>query len=237
MLADAGSKALSRKATVDWENLQTDVAAYLEGSGDDNWRETFVPLIEGVVTDQAKNWTAQFGIQFSVQQLMASEWLANYTLEFARPIMETTLTGISDVLTRAQLDGWGMGQTRNALGVLFDRYANDVTLTDEQRKWFGDRTPAYRRDLISRTESTRASGAGEQAMLTEWGAPRKEWLAARDARTRESHAGAGGQVVATDKPFKVGRYKMMHPGDMSLGALVSEIARCRCGVAPVLEKD
>ena len=66
---------------------------------------------------------------------------------------------------------------------------------------------------------------------------KRRWVCTKDARTRFSHGMADGQiVVGTKEPFKVGGYKMMFPGDKSLGAPGHEIYNCRCTTRTV-EKD
>lgn len=66
---------------------------------------------------------------------------------------------------------------------------------------------------------------------------KRRWMCTKDARTRFSHGMADGQiVVGTKDPFNVGGYKMMFPGDKSLGAPGHEIYNCRCTTRTV-EKD
>ena len=66
---------------------------------------------------------------------------------------------------------------------------------------------------------------------------KRRWVCTKDARTRLSHGMADGQiVVGTKKPFIVGGYKMMFPGDKSLNAPGHEIYNCRCTTRTV-EKD
>ena len=66
---------------------------------------------------------------------------------------------------------------------------------------------------------------------------KRRWVCTKDARTRFSHGMADGQiVVGTKEPFTVGGYKMMFPGDRSLGAPGHEIYNCRCTTRTV-EKD
>lgn len=55
-----------------------------------------------------------------------------------------------------------------------------------------------------------------------------------DDRCRPTHVAAGGQVVPIDELFRVGGFKMEHPGDMSNGAPIKEAAGCRCTVLPVV---
>lgn len=66
---------------------------------------------------------------------------------------------------------------------------------------------------------------------------RRRWICTKDARTRFSHGMADGQIVTgTKEAFKVGGYKMMFPGDKSMGAPGHEIYNCRCTTRTV-EKD
>ena len=66
---------------------------------------------------------------------------------------------------------------------------------------------------------------------------KRRWTCTKDARTRFSHGLADGQIViGTKEPFNIGGYKMMFPGDSSLGAPGHEIYNCRCTTRTV-EKD
>lgn len=57
----------------------------------------------------------------------------------------------------------------------------------------------------------------------------KQWRTRGDEKVRISHKIMSGQTQKADVPFNApGGYKMNSPGDMSLGAPVSLIARCRC---------
>ena len=66
---------------------------------------------------------------------------------------------------------------------------------------------------------------------------RRKWICTKDSRTRLSHGLADGQiVVGTKTPFIVGGYKLMYPGDATMGAPGHEIYNCRCTTRTV-EKD
>lgn len=57
----------------------------------------------------------------------------------------------------------------------------------------------------------------------------REWDAAGDARTRESHKEMDGQQRRVNEPFKApSGALMMYPGDTSLHAPASETINCRC---------
>lgn len=91
-----------------------------------------------------------------------------------------------------------------------------------------------RAQRIARTMSTAAANGGK---LEGWKqsevAKGKKWRSAGGKRTRKSHRKASGQVVALDKPFKVGNSKLMYPGDPSGEA--KEIVNCRCTMQLVLD--
>lgn len=98
------------------------------------------------------------------------------------------------------------------------------------------RAERYRAEVIARTESINALRAGqyqsiEQAMETEGvqdAEAERVWDASGDALTRMTHAFADGQRRPFREPFNVGGYRIMYPGDSSLGAPASETIQCRC---------
>ncbi|MEC0125337.1 phage minor head protein [Paenibacillus pabuli] len=91
-----------------------------------------------------------------------------------------------------------------------------------------------RAQRISRTMSTAAANGGK---LEGWKqsevAKGKKWRSAAGARTRKTHRKANGQVVDLDKPFKVGKSKLMYPGDPA--GSPEEIINCRCTMQLVLD--
>lgn len=93
---------------------------------------------------------------------------------------------------------------------------------------------AFRADAIARTETHGAANYGSDSAAKLTGLPlRREWLAAQDERTRESHAEADGQIVGPDEPFKVGSSVLMFPGDPS--APPEETVNCRCVLGYVVD--
>jgi hypothetical protein len=88
---------------------------------------------------------------------------------------------------------------------------------------------------VARTEVIAANNAGShQAALgqadvlgAQPGEVAKEWLATADARTRESHLDADGEMVlGMDTPFPVGGDLLAYPGDPS--GSPEEVINCRC---------
>lgn len=94
----------------------------------------------------------------------------------------------------------------------------------------------------ARTSVTAAQNAGRMdsyaAADDQWGIKsRKKWVATKDLRTRHDHGVADNQIVDYDQPFDVGGYKMMFPGDGSLGAPGHELYNCRCTVVNATDDD
>jgi hypothetical protein len=98
----------------------------------------------------------------------------------------------------------------------------------------------YRGDMIARTEAIHALNRSEYEatkQAVEMGAVgadavKREWDSAGDSRVRWSHRRLNGQKVGLDEAFvsPVTGAKMMHPGDISLGAPAREVVACRCRV-------
>jgi len=214
---------LQRKQSIDWALIQRDWEDYFANEAPANWREVFHPLIVGTARDVNDIWTAELGIQFNVRNLLeiAALELETYEMTFAQPILSTTQSDLFALLKTAAEEGWTIERLNQGIDRLWDVYLRDDTLTDEERQWFIDRTPRYRVEMISRTESMHASN---------WAAP-----ATNDLRTRPTHAAANGQVRVIGQPFEVGGSLMLQPLDGSLGAPASEIVRCRCVTAPILD--
>lgn len=229
-----------RKATVDWEALWPDVIAYLEGAGGDNWRELFIPILQGVIADQAATWAAAMGMEFDIANLLSQDWFDAYTLKFAQEINKTTKDGLAGMFKQATGEGWTVSQMEDRIETMFTQWMKgDKTSADFD--WYDKRMPLWRRENIARTESMRSLNAGAYYLHRSWNVPMKEWLAAFDDRTRDDHRDAGMRYVeggspgpiAMDKPFTVGinnPVQMMYPGDPS--APPEQVCNCRCTIAP-----
>lgn len=88
----------------------------------------------------------------------------------------------------------------------------------------------FRANTIARTEVVGGYNggtmAGARALPDQYQPVEKEWLAALDGRTRDSHAEADGQVVPFGADFNVGGSPMPQPG---IGP-PEEVVNCRCTV-------
>jgi len=94
----------------------------------------------------------------------------------------------------------------------------------------------FRADTIARTEVMGAYNHGDNdaaQSLGEYGPIEKQWLAALDARTRESHVEANGQTVPFNADFMVGGNAMPFPGQ----GPPEEVVNCRCVVLHLYAGD
>lgn len=228
LISDAKRKSLAHKAAIQWETLLPDVVDVLKAAGE-RWNEAFAPLIAGVVTDAAEHWHAEAGLAFDVRNLEAEAYLLEQVATFSSNISATGEREIAAILQRGQADGFTVAQMQKAIELLFKQWisgdveADDVTFAM-------DRLPPYRIENIARTQTMQAYNAGSFEIYRTNNVAEKEWLAALDNHTRDSHAEANGQVVGIDEMFNVGGVEMEYPGDPS--APVEEIAQCRCAVLP-----
>lgn len=100
---------------------------------------------------------------------------------------------------------------------------------------------AYRAEVIARTESLRSVHEANEEVITQ-AVERgdldadqltREWHAAGDARTRDSHRAMNGQQRKFGETFTTGGgVSLRYPGDPS--APVAETAQCRCAVSTSL---
>ncbi len=83
--------------------------------------------------------------------------------------------------------------------------------------------------VIARTETHGAAAAASDEAAKALGLEnelRREWIAAEDSRTRETHLAVDGDVRGMDQPFDVGAAKLDRPGDPN--GPPEEIINCRC---------
>ena len=104
---------------------------------------------------------------------------------------------------------------------------------------YSDQLLRLRGETIGRHEALESLHAGQYRALqqtVEGGQVRAEqvvrrWDATGDSRVRDSHSEMDGQRRGLNEPFVTPTgYRLMHPGDASLGAPGGEVINCRCTV-------
>ena len=92
---------------------------------------------------------------------------------------------------------------------------------------------------VARTERTRVQGQARYEAIKELNKKlvgkrryRKEWIARRDDRTRDTHAEISGSIVRANEYFVMtSGAKLMYPGDPRAPA--DEVINCRCYIRKV----
>jgi len=198
------------------------------------WNKDFEPLLLGIGVDQGERWAASLGAGVvDPRQIQGSLWFQEYKLKFSDPLTRTSRDHLAQILAQGQDEGWSIPKIQGALNLTFDQWM-DGDISPEDLAFVKARFPAYRTELIARTETMRASNGSQTNLFKQWNVPRHEWVATPDAVVREAHGMADGQVVKVGEPFNVGGFSMMYPGDMSGGAGMELIANCRCTTVPFL---
>ena len=180
----------------------------------DEWirkfREAVRPILRDLVRESgdAALDDLALAIAFDVLDPRVVRFLERRAQRFAREVNETTWSALKESLA----EGIEAGESVEDLaarveGVMGDRIASSG-------------------ETIARTEVIGASnGATLEAWQQSGVVDGKEWLAALDDRTRDTHRAAHGQVVGLDENFEVGDATGPAPGQM--GAAEEDI-NCRC---------
>jgi len=164
-------------------------------------------------SDLRKTKAANFGTNDEFVQAIL-EYLSRYLLDKSvKNISETTREWVMEQIREGQAEG-----------LSFQQIARNITGADYLK---------YQALRVVRTETIRATNVGAVAAMN--ASPfevQKEWISAKDKRTRHSHRDLDGQVREMDEDFKPG---LGQPGDPRAEA--KEVINCRCTVAAVPKRD
>lgn len=181
-ILSAKKSFLARKQSVQWLTIFTDWQQYILNVAVHEWRKKFMPLMSGLVEAQGNQWAVRLGMEFDIRNLLAEQWFQDYTLKFARQVSETTESTVKDLVAQGMQEGWSVDQMANRMETVFDQWMTGL-ITPEEFAWFEERRPGYRREMIARTETIRASNYGTNRLFQQWGIEGKEWLTTQDDRT------------------------------------------------------
>lgn len=174
-----------------------------------------------LVIEAAKLTSKDIGFKFNFNQFnkLTKDYLEEKSIKWAKQVQQTTEKSIKKILVRGFEEGLGS----------YD-IANNIQ---------ADTNFSYRRsEAIARTEIISSCNYTDNLIYDiDENVIGKEWSSTGDSRTRKSHSSANGQRVKKDKPFTVGGYKLMYPGDSSLGSPASEIINCRCTTFPIFKGE
>lgn len=185
------------------------------------WERAYADGIEGalrdIVAQEGAHALRELGlmIDFDSNDPRVSQFIRESAQRFAVEVLDTM---------------WRM--LRESLGEGLDKGESIEELAERVKSVMGDRirsTP----ETIARTESGRAANAGLLEGWRQSGIVKgKQWLAALDDRTRDTHIEAHGQKRALDEDFEVGDAKGPAPGQMGVP---EEDINCRCTMLSLLE--
>lgn len=180
---------------------------------------TMKPIVANIISEQAQLAADEVGytIAFDVQDPNVIRAMEKQLQRFATEVNGTTWDALKAALAEGIAEGEGIGQLAERV---------DAVMVDRIRS---------SKETIARTEVTASSTIGTQESWRQSGVVTgKEWVAALDSRTRETHIEAHGQVVGLDDNFTVGGATGPGPGMMSSA---SESVNCRCSIAPVVDTE
>jgi uncharacterized protein with gpF-like domain len=156
--------------------------------------------------------------------------------DFAQIMRRRALRYIQQEALRRRIQRVTETTRRQIINAVDDGYRSGSTLpeTSSAIRSIIPMLARFRADAIARTETHGAANYGSNEAAKETGLPlRREWLAAQDERTRESHAEADGQIVGMDDAFAVGSSFLMYPGDPAGDP--EEVINCRCTLGYIVD--
>jgi SPP1 gp7 family putative phage head morphogenesis protein len=176
------------------------------------------PLIKTIVEEAGNLALEQVGEKsikkdFDIEDPMTAEWIKMKAMKFGTEVNETTIAKLKAELSAGVLEGESIDELAERVERLFEM-------------WYKGRSRT-----IARTETLSANNAGTVFGYEQSGVvAKKEWLATRDSRVRDSHKDMDGEQVATNKKFSNG---LEYPGDPN--GSPEEIINCRCTTIPILK--
>jgi hypothetical protein len=156
--------------------------------------------------------------------------------DFSQTMNRLALQYVQQEAIRRRIQGVTETTRRQIIGAVDRGYQDGVGTAEIARNVRGvvAGLARFRAEAIARTETHGAANFGSDSAAKLTGLPlRREWLAAQDERTRESHAAADGQIVGPEDAFTVGSSTLMYPGDPS--APPEEVVNCRCVLGYIVD--
>lgn len=166
-------------------------------------------------------------ISFDVTSPLVQHWIESRTFQLAKQANTYTLEKITEAVVdgveEAVAEGWKMGESIQAIA---DR------ITDVY-----DFAAKGRAERIAQTETNTAANMGSLEGMKQAGVEKKQWLAVRDSRTRDTHRELDEDIKGIDEDFVTtdGNH-LIGPGDPNCNA-PEEIVNCRCTMIPIFPEE
>jgi hypothetical protein len=149
-------------------------------------------------------------VRWDIAHPLSKELLAKAGLRTGERLTEAVQPILREVITAAYAEGLSVKDTAERI-----------------RLAIRDAAP-WQAEMLARTDLVSLSNGGSVMAAKMVGMPYKQWQATLDAKTREEHADADGQIVPMDQPFDVGGELLDYPGDPA--GSDANVANCRCTV-------
>jgi hypothetical protein len=172
------------------------------------------PLITATVGDAGDATLTDLGIlaRFDLNSPQAVAMIEGRAQRFARSVNETTYAALQQTLVAGINAGEGIPELSARVATIFTDAATWRTIA------------IARTEVVGAYNSGALEGAQQSGVVTG-----KNWLAALDSRTRESHVAAHrdprNRNIPLDQPFHVGDVTGMAPHDLPSA---KEVVNCRC---------
>jgi HK97 family phage portal protein len=182
------------------------------------WETETAEMAVGLYEDVAAAGVTRLSIAYGIDFDLAAQWVQDFVWaranQLSGQVTQTTYEAIRAALNEGVMAGESIDDIADRIRSLFTQ------------------TYANRAETVARTEVISAYNGAATLGATQLPSDvvaAQEWIATRDGRTREEHAGADGQIVAIGTAFDIGGTAMAYPGDPNGGA--GNVVNCRCTVA------
>lgn len=182
------------------------------------WTAETLDLASGLYEDVVAAGVTRLSVAYGIDFDLAARWVSDFIEARANQLAGQVTTTTYEAIQAALNEGVAAGES-------IDDLATRIRTLFQQ-------TYASRAETVARTEVISAyNGAATlgAATLPADVVAAQEWIATRDARTREAHASVDGQTIPIGQAFDVGGAQMAYPGDPAGGA--KNTVNCRCTVA------
>ncbi len=198
-----------------------DLGAIIGAVGSPTVFADIAPVINEVFTNVVEELGAEFVTEIGVVALFelnerVTTFVRAHTGEFITQINEATLNQLREVVVEAIREDFTGKEIVDAVEDVFDNRRSAASLK-----------------RISQTETTRLAGFSSNESMTQSGIDKKEWLAVKDGKTRDTHEALDGQIQDVTQPFvNIDGATAQAPGGFGIA---DEDIECRCVSAPVFE--
>lgn len=183
----------------------------------DETRDDTAALYEAVAAASGARVSDLFGLDFDLDAAWVQDFIRARANQLAGQVTQTTYEAIQGALQAGVSEGEAIPELAKRIEDVFDTASTSRAVT------------------IARTETVSAYNGAATLTASSYGpdvVAGQEWIATRDSRTRDEHAGRDGEIVAVGEAFSGG---LMYPGDPSGDA--ADTVNCRCTVALLTPKE